>query len=105
KCPNEAEVINGVDDADGCPDEGAQLVRLTAEKIEITDKVQFGSNSEVIENASFNLLTQVANVLKNHAEIRKLSIEGHTDDVGGDQYNLELSQRRADSVLKYLAGQ
>jgi OOP family OmpA-OmpF porin len=29
-------------------------------------------------------------------------IEGHTDNVGGDQYNLQLSQQRADSVRQYL---
>lgn len=32
-------------------------------------------------------------------------IEGHTDEVGTDEYNMQLSQRRADSVVDYLVGQ
>lgn len=32
----------------------------------------------------------------------KLSIEGHTDSVGSEEYNQRLSERRAESVLKYL---
>ncbi|MGV8834766.1 OmpA family protein [Cellvibrio sp.] len=35
----------------------------------------------------------------------KAVIEGHTDNVGNDQFNMQLSQRRADSVLQYLVGQ
>jgi len=36
---------------------------------------------------------------------RTVAIEGHTDSVGGDDYNLGLSQRRADSVRSYLVTQ
>ena len=34
----------------------------------------------------------------------KLNISGHTDDVGSEQYNLRLSQRRADAVKAALVG-
>src|SRR5206468_825929 len=34
--------------------------------------------------------------------IHRVSIDGHTDDAGPDERNLALSQRRADSVLRYL---
>lgn len=37
-------------------------------------------------------------------EVAKLEIVGHTDSSGSNAYNLELSQRRADSVRKYLTG-
>jgi outer membrane protein OmpA-like peptidoglycan-associated protein len=36
---------------------------------------------------------------------RKVEIEGHTDNVGGDDYNQGLSQRRAESVKSYLTQQ
>ena len=52
---------------------------------------------------SFPLLDQVAAVLKAHPEIKKVQIEGHTDNVGDPQKNLALSQKRADAVFKYLS--
>ena len=42
-------------------------------------------------------------ILKEHTDITHVSIEGHTDNVGQPAYNLSLSQRRAASVLKWLA--
>ena len=102
KCPNEPETINGFEDEDGCPDKGASLVKLTKDKIEIKDAVYFDTNSDVIQARSFALLDQVAAVLKNHVEISKLRVEGHTDSQGKADYNLELSQRRASSVRAYL---
>ncbi|MBI5507906.1 MAG: OmpA family protein [Deltaproteobacteria bacterium] len=104
KCPNEAETINAVEDDDGCPDQGATLVKLTREKIEIKEAVYFDTNSDVIQARSFGLLDQVAAVLQNHAEIPKVRVEGHTDDRGAADYNLDLSQRRAASVMAYLVG-
>jgi outer membrane protein OmpA-like peptidoglycan-associated protein len=103
KCPNEAEVVNGVDDTDGCPDQG--LVKLTKAKIEILDKVFFDFNKATIKPQSFELLNQVAFVLKNNPQIKKIRVEGHTDNKGKAAYNLKLSQARADSVMKYLVGQ
>lgn len=48
-------------------------------------------------------LDRVAEFLVKYPE-RKVTIEGHTDSQGNDDYNLKLSQRRADSVTKYLVG-
>jgi outer membrane protein OmpA-like peptidoglycan-associated protein len=104
KCPNEAEVINGIDDGDGCPDKGAELVKLTADKIQINDKVYFESGSDVLLPRSFPLLNQIAALMKNHAGLR-IRVEGHTDDVGGDDFNHDLSQKRAESVRAYVGGQ
>jgi outer membrane protein OmpA-like peptidoglycan-associated protein len=102
KCPNEPETINGVADDDGCPDKGAQKVELTANKIEIKERVYFDTNSDVIQSRSFALLDQVAALLKNHGELQHIRVEGHTDDQGLFEYNLRLSERRADSVRRYL---
>lgn len=45
---------------------------------------------------------QVADLLKKNRWVKKVRIEGHTDTRGKDDYNMELSDRRARSVMKYL---
>ncbi|MCB9524729.1 MAG: OmpA family protein [Myxococcales bacterium] len=104
-CPLEPETINGVNDEDGCPDKGKVMVKVTREKIEILEKVFFETNSDVIKTVSFGILNQVAAVLKANAHIKKLRVDGHTDDRGKDDYNLDLSDRRAASVVRYLVAQ
>ncbi|MCK5691141.1 OmpA family protein, partial [Myxococcota bacterium] len=102
ECPNEPETVNGMDDIDGCPDEGAQLVVLTRERIEIRDKVYFEVGSDILQERSFKLLEQIAALLKNHTEVERVEIQGHTDGRGGEKFNLQLSDKRAKSVARYL---
>jgi outer membrane protein OmpA-like peptidoglycan-associated protein len=102
KCPMDPETINGFEDEDGCPDQGPTRVRVTREKIEILDKVYFETNKAIIKPISYSLLDQVALVIKAHPYIKKIRVEGHTDSVGNDAYNLKLSQARAESVQAYL---
>ncbi len=100
-CPLEPEVINGVDDADGCPDEGG-LVLVTCENVELGEAVFFETDSDVIMPRSFEMLNQAAGALRVAQNIVLLRIEGHTDSRASDEYNLDLSQRRAESVRRYL---
>jgi len=102
KCKNEKEIFNGVDDEDGCPDKAK--VEITAEKIAILEKVNFKTGKATIMKNSFELLDQVANVFIQYPRIKKVQVEGHTDDRGSEKSNKRLSQRRADAVLKYLVG-
>jgi outer membrane protein OmpA-like peptidoglycan-associated protein len=76
--------------------------KLEAERIVILDKVFFETGKATILPASFGLLTEVANVIKANPQILKVQVEGHTDDVGKDDVNLQLSQDRADSVRQWL---
>lgn len=64
--------------------------------------VEFETGSSTLLASSYDLLDRVAEVLKNHRRL-KLIVEGHTDDVGGDEYNVRLSLERAGSVKQYLA--
>ena len=102
KCPLEAEVINGVNDDDGCPDKGASKVRLEGTRIVILDKVYFATSKDVILPRSFPLLSQVASILRTHPELERVRVEGHTDSQGDDAKNLDLSQRRANTVRAWL---
>ncbi|MDQ3299011.1 MAG: OmpA family protein [Myxococcota bacterium] len=100
KCPNEPETYNGTEDEDGCPDRGRVVVTDTA--IEILDMVYFEYNKAVIKSQSFPILDAVAATLVGNPSIQLIEIQGHTDERGNDAYNLDLSDRRAASVKKYL---
>jgi outer membrane protein OmpA-like peptidoglycan-associated protein len=102
KCPNEKETLNGVDDTDGCPDQGKVLVEVKAEEIRILQQVNFDTGKATIKADSFNILKVVAQVLKSNPQVKKIEIQGHTDDVGGDAGNLTLSEGRASSVRDFL---
>lgn len=95
-CPDEEGVI----EEQGCPRK-LSLVVLRKEKIEIKEQVHFATGKHQILRDSFELLNQVAQVLRDHPRI-KLRIEGHTDSQGNDDFNMKLSQRRADAVREYL---
>ncbi len=71
-------------------------------QLEILDRVYFRTNSDRILSRSNRLLDNVAEVIGNHPEIILVRIEGHTDSQGDDAYNLDLSRRRAASVMAYL---
>ena len=95
-CPDEP----GQPKNQGCPDK--QLVKLTDGKLEILDKVYFATNKAIIRRRSFKLLRNAARVINAHPEIKLVQIEGHTDDRGKDDFNMDLSQRRADAVMAFL---
>lgn len=57
----------------------------------------FSFNSDAIREESEPILVEIAGVLARHPEWT-LAINGHTDNVGGDQSNLDLSRRRAAAV-------
>ena len=80
----------------------APLVKLTAEKIEILQSVQFETDRDVIRPESEALLAEVAAVFASHPELRRVRIEGHTDSQGGVGHNTALSARRALAVKAWL---
>ena len=101
KCPDEAETYNGKDDEDGCPDGKARVTLINTE-IRIYEEVFFVSGKATIQKRSFVLLDTVAAVLKQNPQVTRLRVEGHTDDVGKDSANLELSRARAAAVREHL---
>ncbi|MBU2483342.1 MAG: OmpA family protein [Proteobacteria bacterium] len=64
--------------------------------------VDFETGSAVLAPSSYAMLDRVAELLLRHP-LLKLIVEGHTDDVGGDERNETLSLERAGSVKQYLA--
>lgn len=94
KCPTEA----GTRENNGCPEIKKEIV----EKVNFAARnIFFDLNSDRLQSKSFASLDEVAMVLKENPTFR-LSVEGHTDNVGKPAYNLALSQKRADAVKAYL---
>ena len=68
--------------------------------------VNFDFNSDRLTQAAKDNLDQFAKALQDpRLKGEKFEIDGHTDATGTEQYNLGLSERRADSVVSYLATQ
>jgi outer membrane protein OmpA-like peptidoglycan-associated protein len=78
------------------------VVRITAERIEIDEKVHFETGRAVIKSDSFDLLEEVAGVILAHPNIGRIEVAGHTDSRGSDTFNQTLSQRRAEAVRDFL---
>jgi len=85
---------------------GAEVTRV-AEGINVTfdegSGVHFATDKSNINATSSETLDKLVGIFKEYPDSNIL-IEGHTDSVGADDYNMGLSQRRAESVSSYLAG-
>jgi outer membrane protein OmpA-like peptidoglycan-associated protein len=131
QCKNEPEDFDGFQDSDGCPDPDNDgdgiadaddfcpdtpgvpggdrpgcpkkaLIVVTEREIRITQQIQFEFNKAVIKpGISTKILDEIVAVLNDNPKIT-LEVQGHTDNVGGDVYNMRLSQARADAVRAYL---
>lgn len=72
-------------------------------KIQMPDDQLFPFDSAELQSSSQALLQKLVTLLKRNPKAT-FSIEGYTDSIGSGDYNLDLSQRRADSVKQYLVG-
>jgi outer membrane protein OmpA-like peptidoglycan-associated protein len=89
--------------ADGCPEIKFQMSTETKTVIkQIVKGILFEPSKAQIKSESFDDLDKLALLLKDNKAAR-LTIEGHTDNLGDTEKNLLLSQQRADAVLNYLA--
>jgi outer membrane protein OmpA-like peptidoglycan-associated protein len=104
ECPTAKETINGHEDEDGCPDTGDPRVIYEDGKFKILDAVHFEHGKAEIKEESHSLLDQVALMIKANPEVKKVRVEGHTDDTGPKHVNRRLSQARAEAVRRYLGG-
>ena len=98
-CPNEKGPKNDDPKKNGCPS-----VRVEGTQIKILDQVKFATGSAVILKESDGILGGVAAVLKDHKEIKKVRVEGHTDNRGNAAANKALSAARAAAVVRWLTG-
>ncbi|MCB5184189.1 OmpA family protein [Methylobacillus gramineus] len=76
------------------------------EKVTLSSEVLFGFDKDNLkEEGKTALNNDVVEKLKAHPEVELILITGHTDRVGDASYNQKLSERRANTVKKYLVSQ
>ena len=93
-CPK----VKGLAANKGCPEikkEEQEALRKAFENL------LFETGKDVIMNSSFSSLNDLAKVMRNNPQAN-LYLEGHTDNVGDDNANMELSENRARAVKTYL---
>ncbi len=111
--PKDSDGDGIVDPEDACPDlagppnedpkkHGCPKAKVVGKKIEILERVEFDTNKATIRPESDGVLQAVLEVLTKYPNIKKVRVEGHTDNRGGAGYNLNLSRRRAAAVVKWL---
>ena len=104
--------IDGDDDGDGilnsvdqCPDspKGTRVnnVGCPFDRTLLLQGVKFETNKDTLLPESLPILENAIATLKRYPEV-KIEVQGHTDSRGSDAYNMDLSARRAATVLKYL---
>ncbi|MFP2959955.1 outer membrane exchange protein TraB [Myxococcus sp. 1LA] len=110
-CPDTDKDNDGVvDRLDRCPEQpagsrgkdGCPLARRDGNQIVILEQLNFATDQDIILSESFPILEEVARVMNESPEIDRMHVEGHTDSRASDAYNLDLSRRRASSVMRFL---
>ncbi|MFO0676643.1 MAG: OmpA family protein [Polyangiaceae bacterium] len=131
RCPDQPEDKDGIEDGDGCPEDDfdkdgvpdvtdacpkepgkpapdpkkngcPQFITMIGGEIKILQQVHFKTGSAEILPDSFPMLAEIADLLKANARIKRVSVEGHTDNKGNADMNKRLSQARSESVMNHL---
>jgi OOP family OmpA-OmpF porin len=110
-CPADTDGDSIADEKDACPRERGKpdkdpakngcptSVRVTNDEIVILQQVQFDTARATIQPKSDALLGEIAQVMKDHPEILKVEVQGHTDNRGEERFNRKLSEERAAAVV------
>jgi outer membrane protein OmpA-like peptidoglycan-associated protein len=77
-------------------------VEVRDNKVMITEKIQFDYDKAVIKDVSAGLMNEIATVIKQNPQIKKLRVEGYASSEGDLQHNQALSEARSKAVQTYL---
>lgn len=94
-CPHEPGVRNDDPSKNGCT-----FVGVIVGSIQVIEKVQFSRGTALVRGENARLLEEVAKVLEQHPEIKKLRVAGHSS--GDEQDPKRLSEKRARAVVDAL---
>jgi outer membrane protein OmpA-like peptidoglycan-associated protein len=95
-CPDQIELVNGVDDTDGCPDSGLFVVEN--DRIVLDERILFDTERARVHRRGRKVIAAIALAWHLHPDWVQFSIEGHADTRGDLEYNDALSALRAERV-------
>jgi len=111
-CPADTDGDGVIDTNDKCPTtkgegstNGCPVIKEDVKKrLNFAARgIQFESGKSTLKSSSNPMLDEVVSILQMYTDYN-LQITGHTDNVGGDDLNMQLSQDRVDVVKSYLLG-
>jgi outer membrane protein OmpA-like peptidoglycan-associated protein len=79
-------------------------VKIEGKEIKISKQIHFETDSSKIMGDSNALMEEIVDVMQRNTGIRKVEIQGHTDNTGTADHNLQLSDARAASVKAWMVG-
>jgi OOP family OmpA-OmpF porin len=88
------------DDEDQCPGT-PESARVNSVGCWVLENVLFDFDKAVIKPEAYHLLDEVVAILKKNPNMT-VELQGHTDNIGSQEYNMGLSLRRANAVADYL---
>jgi outer membrane protein OmpA-like peptidoglycan-associated protein len=84
-------------------DEREEIAEISSTKPKIDLEIQFDYNSAAISRSSTEAVQQLGQALSDPSlRGSTFVVAGHTDGIGGDAFNQDLSERRADTIKRYL---
>ena len=95
-CPT----IAGVKENKGCPEVKREIRNLLNKAM---SGIQFENGKATIKKTSYKILDDIAKIFIDNSNYI-IEVQGHTDNVGKHDYNVDLSERRAQAVRTYLIG-
>ena len=96
-CVNDPGPANDDPKKNGCP-----KVRVVAGEVKILERIEFETNKAMLRPESDEILKAIADTLNQHTEIKRIQVQGHTDNRGTKNYNNALSEKRAAAVKNWL---
>ncbi len=101
--PGTVVVTAAVEDGRGGQTTGSLTLQVVAREPIVFEDVHFDFDRFNLRPEAVKILDQAVATLQKNPDIR-VTIEGHTDSIGTNEYNLGLGERRANAVREYLVG-
>jgi outer membrane protein OmpA-like peptidoglycan-associated protein len=102
RCPNDMEDYDGEEDEDGCPEPSRERIVDVGSELVTLQPIEFEFDKDILRDSAYPILDEVVKAFINNPDIHLVEVQGHTDEQGNDDYNMDLSVRRAATVMRYL---